>query len=185
MILPCRMKLADNNMRNYFFSKKSGVGLVEIIVAVAIIFGTIIYLALAGRSSFVITSESASRTRAGFLMEEGIEAVKILRDFSWAENISPAVSGSTKYLYFDSASGNWILTDSDPGKIEGLFTRTIIFDDVYRKNSDDDIVDVSSGEPKTLDQGTKKVTVTVSWTASGGITKSESISTYITNLFQN
>ncbi len=108
--------------------------------------------------------------------------MRILRDRGWTENIAPPLSGTPYYPVF---SINWKLVVDDPGPVDGVFTRTIIFGDVYRRNSDDDIVDVSSPDEKTLDPNIKKATVTVTWKAADGTDRQETMSTYFANIFQN
>lgn len=158
-----------------------GFGLIEIIVALGIISISLLSLALATHGALVATNENAREGKALFLIEEGVEAVKIIRDTSWSSQIAPLTAGTPYYLVFTST---WTLSSINPGPIDGVFTRTVRFQDVYRRTVDDDLVDVSSLESKVLDQGTKKVTVSVSWNSPNG-TKTRSISTYLANIFQN
>ncbi len=165
-------------------SKKKfyGFGLVEVIIAIAIVSISLFALSNAANLAFLFVDESTREGRAAFLLEEGAEAVRTLRDVSWTQKIAPLTSGNTYYPVFNVS---WNLATTDPGAIEGIFTRTAVFEDVYRRNSDDDIVDAGAADPKTLDPGTKKVTIYVLWKKSGNKTTTRSLSTYITNLFQN
>lgn len=117
-------------------------------------------LVAAASISLKAVSDTTQMHRALFLLEEGIEAARTLRDISWLTHIAPLISGTPYYLTFND---NWDFTSIDPGAIDALFTRTIVVDDVHRKTADDDIVSVSAPDSKYLDNGTKKVTVTVSW----------------------
>lgn len=159
---------------------QKGFGLIEIVVAAAIVSVSLFALIGVSRASFKAVDDSLMRRRAEFLAEEGIEAVKILRDNGWAASIDPLTSGTTYYPSFNSSTNTWSFSTSDPGAIDGIFTRTIVFSDVYRKNSDQDIVDVLAPDPKTFDPGTLLVLSDVAWE-----NKTVEISTYVTNIFQN
>ena len=113
--------------------------------------------------------------QATYLLEEGIETASILRDYGWTSNIS-GLNGSTKY-YFNWDGTRWT-TSATASKIDSFYTRYATFENVSR-DSNDNIA--SSG---TLDTGTKKVTVVVSW-QNGATTTSRTLSTYMTNLFSN
>lgn len=162
-----------------YSSKKSGFGLIEIIIASAVITMVMVGVFSASQLSLRLVRNSAVEGSANFLLEEGIEAVRTIRDAGWSANIAPLISGTTYYPVFNP--GVWTLTAINPGLIDSVFERTAILDDVYRRNSDDDIVDISSPDPKTLDAGTKRITVRVTW--AGG--KQIEIMAYLTNFLQN
>jgi hypothetical protein len=127
------------------------------------------YITVALRETDVLT--------ANYLAEEGIEAARSIRDAGFAVNISGQTVGTPYHLTFNGADWDFTATAQT---IDGKFTRTVTLDDVFRRNSDSDIVDPSSGDPKTLDPETKKVTVEVSWDG-----ESKTIVTYLTDLFDN
>ena len=160
--------------------QEKGFGLVEILVASGIITVVAVGVLSASQLSLRLVRNSTLEGSASFLSEEGIEAVRIMRDAGWSAKIAPLISSTTYYPIFNT--GAWTLTTTNPGLIDGVFSRTVIFDDAYRRNSDDDIVDISSSDSKTLDAGTRKVTVRVSWDFPA---KQVELVTYITNLFQN
>ncbi|MEK7090139.1 MAG: hypothetical protein AAB930_00975 [Patescibacteria group bacterium] len=160
--------------------KKNGFGLLEIVIAASIVSASLFALVSASHAAFQAVDKSLKQKRAELLAEEGVEAVKILRDSGWAANIDPLTSGTTYYPSFNSQTNTWSLTTTNPGAIDSIFTRTIVFSDVYRRNSDQDIVDISSGDPKTIDSGTLLITSLVTWEG-----KEAKILTYITNIFQN
>lgn len=111
--------------------------------------------------------------QASFLAEEGIEAVKFMRDADWDLKIAPLVVGTNYTLLFDGT--DWGVTTT-PIFVDGKFDRKIVFGDVYR-----DITGniVPSGD---LDMGTKEVVVTVAWQKDGATTTRE-ITTYVSNIF--
>lgn len=137
-----------------------GFGLLEIIIAVAIISGSFFALAEVSTLAVRITQAALAEQQAIFLAEEGIENARLARDTSWAS----------------------LLASSGTGTIN-TFTRAVTLEDVYRRNSDDDIIPASSSDPKTLDPNTKKITMTVSWQTQKGIVNT-TLSAYLTNLFE-
>jgi len=150
------------------FKTKKGIGLIEIIIASAVI-----SIGLLSIISFLIfsrgvTFEAGRKTIAVSLAEEGIEAVRGIRDENWS-------AVSTSGTYYPVISGNkWILSFTDPGPIRNLYTRVVIIDDVLR-DANDDIAGSGS-----LDLDTKKLTARISWTESGRNKQIELI-TYISN----
>jgi prepilin-type N-terminal cleavage/methylation domain-containing protein len=161
--------------------KERGFGLIEIIIASAIISVAISSLAATSGLALRVVSKSALKEKAHFLLEEGVEATRIQRDLSWHSNIAQLATSTAHYATFNAASGAWEFGVTDPGLIDGVFSRTITFDAVYRRDSDDDIVDVSSSDPKTIDYGTRETNVSVAW----GSGEQVALTTYITNMFSN
>lgn len=156
-------------------NQKSGFGLVEIIIGVAIISASLFSLAAVSQISLRLAQTSRQNIKAGFLLEEGVEAVKFLRDAGWDTNIASLTAGVPYYLNFNGTSWESTYVNS---YIDGVFERSFVIEDVYR-DANDDIAE--SGD---FDLNTKKISVFVSWeTPTGTMTKS--ISTYITNIFNN
>ncbi len=153
---------------------KNGFALVELIVASAIISVTTFALISAGQKGIVLSERALHQTQASYLLEEGAEAVKSIRDAAWS-NISGLTVGTTYYLSYNTSTNVWSLS-ATPNTIDSLFTRTVVLSAVTR-DSNDDIA--SSGTP---DSYTKKVTVTVSWPSSEG-TVSKTLLLYITDIF--
>lgn len=162
---------------------KNGFTLLEVVIASSII--TTAMLAILNSYSFFILAEkgNTARVKSIFLVEEGIEAGRYLRDKGWTANIKPLSTTTSYYLYFSTSTGNgfWQATTS-PQIYDGIFTRKITFGQVYRNNSTQNISTTSSGS--TVDPNTRKVTVTVAWTDSLGST-TKSMSTYLTNQENN
>lgn len=138
----------------------NGFGLLEIIIAVAIISGSLFALAEVSTLAVRLTQAALAGQQALFLAEEGVENARFARDTSWAT----------------------FLASSNTETIDG-FTRVMALEDVYRRNSDDDIVPASSSDPKTFDPNTKKAIVTVSWQTQKGAAN-KTLSAYLTNLFE-
>src|SRR3989344_2551092 len=157
-------------------SFQKGVGLVEVLVAAAIIVLIVLSLFSAFTLFLRIGLDVPSMVGATLLAEEGVEAVKYMRDGGWNQNIAPLILGTPYYLATTSIS--WTVT-ATPRLDLGKFTRTVRF---YAVNRDSSGTIVSSGG--TLDSGTRKVVVDVWWpTASGSTTRF--VSTYLTNFLNN
>src|SRR3989344_5241776 len=140
------------------FSHKTaqcGFGLIEIVIGSAIFALSILGISSYYQQALQVSQKTGKFVQAGFLLEEGMEI-------------------ATYYLSWNGSS--WA-TSTTNTFIEGIFERTLIIDNVSRDSSDDI---VSSGG--TLDVGTKKATVSVSWNERGATT-TKTISTYLTNFF--
>ena len=161
-------------------STTNGFGIVEIVVAIAVVATSLFAMATVAKFSFQKIQENSKAIRATFLAQEGIEMVRAMRDISWKGLIAPAPIGEPLYPFFD---GHWRLYATDPGALDGIFSRTVTISDVYRRTSDNDIVDASFSGPKSLDPDLRLVTVRVVWGT--GMNASTTISTYFTNLFKN
>lgn len=157
-------------------NKNKGFTLVEILIACAIISGCIFSLMTASSKGIQTSTEALRQTQSSFILEEGAEAVKSIRDSAWS-NISGLTDGATYYLSFSTDANVWSLSTTPTPPIDSIFTRTIVFSAVYR-DSNDDIA--SSG---TLDSRTKKVTVTVSWPVSDATTSTKTLDFYISDIF--
>lgn len=131
--------------------RSSGQALVELLVAMgiaAILFPALATGLVASREGKV---QERERVAAGAALTEAKEALRIIRDRGWAEvaangTFHPVVSGAT-----------WALA---PG-VETIdtFTRSIVIADVYRDAG------VIVGMGGSLDPSTKRVDITVSWSA--------------------
>lgn len=150
-------------------------GLIEIILVVGIISASFFAIAELAFMSMKASAERSERARALAVAQEGLEAVRTIRDAGWTANIASLSFGSTYYVA--TSSNQWVLTATDPGLIANRYVRTAVIDNVSR-DINDDIVDVGG----TDDPGTKKVTMTVTW---GVPQKSVELVTYITNILKN
>ncbi len=153
---------------------KKGFMVVETLIAVSIITASILAASAVTQKSVRVSRQAFHSTQAAFLLEEGAEAVRILRDNNWS-NIS-GLSLATNY-YPTFSGGTWTLS-STAGTV-GIFTRTVTIANVNRDNITDDIS--ASG---TEDTGTKLVTVTVSW-LEGGTTATKTLQFYIMDIFSS
>jgi len=160
---------------------KKGFGLIEVLIATAIILTSLVALAAASQISFRVIADSLKRIQAEFLAEEGLEVVRMLRDESWSSNITPKSTGVLYYPSFSTSTNRWVLEDTELTRIDGIFSREIIFEDVYRRNSDEDIISSSSPYSKHIDPGTREIISQIHW----GNEQKVELRTYITDLFKN
>lgn len=147
-----------------------GLSVIEVVIGAAIILLTVSATALAFQAIVRSAALANHITAAAFLLEEGVEAVKVIRGAAWT-NVSNLNHGTAYTLAF--SGGTWT-TQTNRQFIDGLFDRTIVVSNVYR-DAEDDIA--SSG---TLDDDTKQITVTVAWRERKATT-TKTISTYVTN----
>jgi len=162
-------------MKNIFKKKKnlvSGFTIVEVLIACVIITTTTIALMSATSKGIELSNRALRQGQASMLMEEGVEAVKSIRDTNWI-TISNLTLDTNYYLSFSSA---WILGITPVVQIDEIFTRKVVFSAVNRDSNDDIAV---SG---TLDTGIKRVNVIVEWSTPSGI-NSKSITFYLANIF--
>lgn len=152
-----------------------GFGSVELVVAIALASVVTLGVFQVSQSSIKLSGIALERTRAGFLLQEGVEAVRYLRDKGWQENIAALAVDQDYYLSFQEGVGYALVQAAEP-LIDGLFQRTVRVSEVMRDGND------NIAETGTLDPETRKVTVTVSWMRQGGL-QDESVETYLTNLF--
>lgn len=157
----------------------SGQSLLEVILAMAIfaaIAGTLITMSVGG---FRGLEQGGEQTEAEALAEEGIEAIKSIRDRAWNESI-PC---TTCVVSNDGTKWNIVAGASEPNLgTNGKFTRTITFNNVCRDNTSQNIVDCGTcGATCYTDVQTKKATVAVTWTTRGGQSNTVQKVAYTTN----
>ena len=152
-----------------------GFGLVEIIVASAVIVSSLL-----GIISFFIFSQSVMlrtirNTEATALAEQAMEAVRKLRDDGWSANVATLTAGTT---YYPTISSNkWTLATTNPAP-SSFYTTTVVLSNVNR-DSNSNIAATGATDPNT-----KKAVATVSWRG-GAATKTVVLTTYITNFLGN
>ena len=134
-------------------------GLIELLVAIAII--GLVLTSLAGLGNFIlkINQQNKKSVIATFLAQEAIEAVRAAKEENWS-----LITGLTADApYYPAKIGSplkWVLTAGT--ETINSFTRQIAVSPVYRDVNDDI---VTSGG--VLDPETKKITATVSWNDNG------------------
>lgn len=161
--------------------KQHGFTLIEAIVAMSIfaigILGAAQMVLTAGR----LSNESKDTVQAANYLEEGLEAVRSVRDSSWTDI---ATNGTYHLTSDEAAITPWQLV---PGGTEsiGKFTRTIEISNVRRADTDEDgqlsaSDDIVQSGGAFDDPDTKRIKAVISW-QQGSRTVTRSISTYLTN----
>ncbi len=103
-----------------------------------------------------IAFKSSEKTYSALLAEEGAEIIQVLRDNGFGQNIAPLAVSTAYYLYWNGTSFGATTT---PQIINEQYLRTIQFENIYRDANSD------IAETGTLDENTKKVSITVSKTS--------------------
>jgi Tfp pilus assembly protein PilV len=155
--------------------KQKGMSVLEVLIGSTII--TVGILALSQTYStyvrYALTHDK--KIQSTYLLEEGIEAMTLMRDSSWSTNIS-SVSSATTSLYFNGTM--WQFSSTTNEYIDGTFVRNVVVSPVTRDGNNRI---ASSG---SVDSNTRKVTVTVSY-LQGSATTSDTLSKYIVNMYSN
>lgn len=154
---------------------KAGFSLVEVLVMVFIATFSIFIVWRIYILYIKISVSNPAAFQSSFLAEEGIEAVKFMRDSSWSSNISTLSPGTSYTLVFDGTT--WKATTT-LAFIDSRFDRRVSVENVFRDVSGNI---AASG---TADPNTKKVLVSVSWLKDTATTTRQ-ITTYVSNIFNN
>lgn len=162
-------------MKFYLKTQNNGFSLVEVLVACSIITLTSLSLMSATTKGIELSNRALRQVEATQLMEEGVEAVKTIRDSDW-NVISNLNLDTNYYLSFNTSTNTWSLISTPVAPIDNIFTRIIVLSGVNRDSND------SISSSGTLDTGSKKVNISVSWLVSNG-TNSKNITFYLTNIF--
>lgn len=158
-------------------STTKGIALVEVIIGAAIIASSFVAIIGVYATLTRYSYQAVPRIQAAMLAEEGIEAVRSMRDTGYDANIGTLSAGTTYYLSWDSGASAFITTTT-PSLIDGIFTRTLTVDNAYRNGS------YNLATSGTLDANTKLVTIAVSWQERNATT-THTLMTYVSNVFSN
>lgn len=163
-------------MKNKNF--KNGFAILDILIAVTIISIAFIVILSMGAMSLNLSSSITNTIQADSLIKEEIEAVRSFRDgTNWSVNgLGTVNKGSSNpyhvFLDTDSNPNKWNLV---PGtETIGIFTRNIVFDNVSRDPSTNNIETIYNqlrNDPDTI-----KITVTVAWS-----NRTSKVIAYLTN----
>lgn len=156
-------------------TSQRGISVIEILVVISILGVSIFSLYELVVLTRTTASDQIRRLQALAYTQEGIEAVRNMRDRSWSDNIAPLNTGSTYYLTLSGSA--WTLTTTNPGPLDGLFTRTITLAAVNR-DSNGNISTTGTDDPDT-----RRVTATVTWTERGRA-RTVQLQTYLTNFLE-
>ena len=136
-------------------TKERGIGVVEVIVALGLIATAFAGVSAVMQFSIRTQRTLAMRQTADLLANEGLEVVRFERDSSLVTLWSRPVDTN---LYPDFSGMVASLTETDPGPVNGIYTRTIVLSRVYR----DAMGDIAT--MGTEDTNARLATITVAWT---------------------
>ena len=151
-----------------------GQSLIEVLIAI-VIFGAIAAgVAVMAAGSLKQIQQGGDQTAAEALAQEGIEAVRSIKDNAWNKNIF-SQSGVT------ISGSEWDFLGEGTDETIGKFTRTITFEDVCRDTSGN----IDECPAQYTDVNSKMVTVTVTWSTTLGKTNTVQKVAYLTNWDSN
>lgn len=157
------------------FYYKKGISIVEVVIASAIISLSMIYITNVYGNLLTLSLSNTEKVQAVFLLDEGVEAIKTMRNYSWS-SIASSSADTTYYLIWQNS--RWQSTTS-PNIIDNKFIRTFTVSNVYRDPSTLNIV-TSGG---VLNNDSKIVNIDISWNYKGA-TSSKQVSFYVFNLYE-
>jgi type II secretory pathway pseudopilin PulG len=152
--------------------KNHGAGIIEVLVAIGIV--GLVLAALAGLGNFALRMQShiKKNLEAVNLAVEALEAAKLLKSENW--DLVGALSWDSAYR-FVLAGSPMKFSLADGQETVGIFSRQIVFSQVFR-DADDNIVS-SGGIP---DPETVKAVASVSWNEKGRVYEIQ-LAHYLTN----
>lgn len=157
---------------------RAGYTVIEILLGISIFLVFLTSISLYYKKILEVSKDTTYYIQSGFLIEEGMEVMKLLRNQSWSGNIASLTPGTTYYLSWTGTS--WATTTT-PVMIENMFTRSFVAAHVERDVNDNI---VSSGG--VADPGTKKIIFSVAWEQRGTReTATSSAEMYLTKIFDN
>ncbi|MEI7777604.1 MAG: hypothetical protein WCI52_03280 [bacterium] len=145
---------------------------IMLLITTGILSSYVLYLQASGSNMESIQS--------AFILEEGVEGMRSIRDAGWTANIVPLTTGETYYLSWNSGLSIW-QTTTTATSTDG-FVRKIILYPAYR-DSNSNLV--SSSTPGAIvDVGTRQMNISTTWSYNGSL-NTKTIVTYISNIFNN
>ncbi|MFP4616837.1 MAG: hypothetical protein ACLFNR_01600 [Candidatus Paceibacterota bacterium] len=153
--------------------REKGITIVEILFSVAIVASFLGAIILAFLLYMQIATAAPQHTAAVFLADEGLEAVRSIRNRGWESEIESLQEDTSYNLYF--SEGNWHATTTEQ-VIEGTFVREFVLKEVSRDSEG------RIDETGSIDDGSRRVDVVVTWDGLVGESQVE-VSSYIMDIF--
>lgn len=157
--------------------RRGGVALVEVLVASAIIASAFVAIIGIYSSLSVFSVRALPRIQAAMLAEEGIEALRSMRDGGFDSHIGNLSISTSYHLHWSTASSSYSAT-STVQSVDGTFYRTFTLSNVYRDGS------YNIAPSGTLDADARLVTMNVSWWDRTA-TSTYTLQSYLSNAFNN
>lgn len=160
--------------KSKFKINKKGFSIIELVVVLGLLAVVVSVLVQLNLMFSKGVSSSSLNVRANAVAAETMEALRFLREVNW-NNIKNLDPDTDYYLSFsEETSEKWDIENSDPGAVDGIFTRSFLVREVYRDAVTGSIVS-SGGE---LDEETFLVEATISWNDRGS-DKNIKLTTYL------
>lgn len=153
--------------------RNKGITIIEILISVAVMVSFMGSLYLALVLYIKIATAGPMHTSAVFLMDEGMEAVRTIRNESWT-NIEDLGNNIPYWLFFDN--NTWKATTTEQ-IVDGKFSVYFILEEANR-DGDGKISNVG-----TVCSDTRKVIVFTEWEGLLG-SSSVDVSGYVINIFE-
>lgn len=154
---------------------KKGISIVEVVIASAIISVSMISITNVYGNFLTLSLANTEKVQAVFLLDEGVEAIKTMRNFAWS-SVASSTPDTDYYLTWQNS--RWQSTTT-PVFVDNKFIRKFTVSDVYRDPATLNIV-TSGG---ILNNDSKIVNLDVSWGYKGA-TSTKQLSFYIFNLYE-
>jgi Prokaryotic N-terminal methylation motif len=154
---------------------QKGISLVEVMIASSIVGLSMIYISNVYGNFLTLSLENTDKVQAVFLLDEGVEAIKTMRSYTWS-TIGSSTPGIVYYLTWQN--NRWQSTTTSV-LVNNKFIRKYTVSDVYRDPTTLNIVDVGG----TLNSDSKIINMDVSWNYKGS-TSTKSTSFYMFNLYE-
>lgn len=137
----------------YIKRSHSGFSTFEILIATGILVAVVVAVSGSLRAFVLLHVHTHELTQTALLLEEGSEALQVLRDTSWSEQIATTTLDTTYHLYWN---GSTYTLSATPSPIDGKWYREVVFHEVRRDSSGvlDDTGDV--------DVNTRQAVITIS-----------------------
>ena len=154
-----------------------GVSVVEIIIGASIISATFVVTVGVYSSLMRLSGDALPRIQGAMIADEGVQALRSMRDTSFSSNIGSLTLDTPYYLVWSDASSSFSATTT-PVFVDNNFYRTFTLSNMYRDGNQNI---VPSG---TLDVDGRLATVNVSFQKRNG-TSTQVSQVYILNTFNN
>ena len=161
------------NLKINFKQKNRGISLIEVIIATSIITVSMISISIVYGNFVSLSVKNTDKIQATFLLDEGVEALKMIRYESWSK-IASSTTNVDYYLVWENNKWNSTTTQII---IDNKFIRKYKVRNAYRDNN---INLYESAAQGNIDDNSKIIDLSVSW--NNGSTTEKNISFYIFNL---
>lgn len=157
----------------YNTKSQKGQSLLEVIVAMAIFSLIAMVMVSMITGSFLGLTQGGKYTEAEFLAQEGIEAVRSLKDSDWDSIRGYTATG------IEVSGDSWTIKGEGTNDIIGDFVRTIYFNNVYRNDNYEIVSADTLGA--LLDIRTKEIKSEITWNPRDTIINVVRQISYLTN----